>query len=273
MAELDERRQRLKDDFIAARGYWSPMWDGMLALDPDFFAAYLDFSAVPWRRGTLEPKIKELMYIAVDAATTHLYEPGLRIHIRNALRHGATREEILEVYELAAVLGIHTLTVGIPALLDEAKRAGRLAETAPLSPHQEALKREFVENRGYWTALWDDLLRLDAEFFAAYLRFSSVPWKSGPLAPKIKEFVYIAIDASTTHLYEPGIRIHIRNALRHGATAQEIMEVLQLVSTIGVHSCTVGVPALIDEIAREEARERRGEAQSDDRGKRPPASG
>jgi len=256
MAELDERRQKLKEAFTEARGYWSPMWDGLLALDPDFFAAYLDFSAVPWRRGTLEPKIKELMYIAVDAATTHLYEPGLRIHIRNALRHGATQEEILEVYELAAVLGIHTLTVGIPALLDEMKRAGKPAEAAPLSPRQEELKREFVENRGYWTALWDDLLRLDADFFAAYLQFSSVPWKNGTLERKVKEFVYIAIDASTTHLFEPGIRIHIRNALRLGATPQEIMEVLELVSSIGVHSVTVGVPALIDEIARQEATEK-----------------
>ena len=252
MAELDERRRQLKAAFTEARGYWSPMWDGLLDLDPDFFAAYLDFSAAPWRNGPLPPKIKEFMYIAVDASTTHLYEPGLRIHIQNALRHGATKEEILEVYELASVLGIHTLTVGIPALLSELKRAGKPFEAVPLSPRQEELKREFTENRGYWTPLWDDLLRLDADFFAAYLQFSSVPWKSGTLEPKVKEFVYIAIDAATTHLYEPGIRIHIRNALALGATPQEIMEVLELVSSIGVHSITVGVPALIDELARQE---------------------
>ena len=253
MGELDERRRQLKEAFTAARGYWSPMWDGLLDLDPDFFAAYLDFSSVPWRHGTLAPKIKELMYIAVDASTTHLYEPGLRIHIRNALRHGATKEEILEVYELASVLGIHTLTVGVPALLGELKAAGKPVEATPLTNRQEALKREFVQNRGYWSPLWDDLLRLDPDFFAAYVEFSSVPWKNGTLEPKVKEFVYIAIDAATTHLYEPGIRIHMRNALKHGATPQEILEVLELVSAIGVHSITVGVPALIDEIARQEA--------------------
>jgi len=245
MPELDERRQRLKQQFTEARGYWSPMWDGLLDLDPDFFAAYLEFSAAPWRHGPLPPKVKELMYIAVDASTTHLYVPGLRIHIQNALKHGATKEEILEVYELASVLGIHTLTVGVPALLAELKKAGKPVEATPLSPRQEELKQEFVTNRGYWTPLWDDLLRLDADFFAAYLQFSSVPWKTGTLDPKIKEFVYIAIDAATTHLYEPGIRIHIRNALQYGATPPEIMEVLELVSSIGVHSVTVGVPALM----------------------------
>ena len=90
-----------------------------MALDTAFFTAYLELSGVPWRSGTLLPKEKELVYIAIDAATTHLYEPGLRQHIKNALRHGATREEIMEVYELTSVLGIHTCTLGVPVLLEE----------------------------------------------------------------------------------------------------------------------------------------------------------
>lgn len=35
------------------------------------------------------------------------------------------------------------------------------------------------------------------------MKFSSVPWKHGTLPPKVKEFIYIAIDAATTHLYDP----------------------------------------------------------------------
>ena len=95
----------------------------MLRLDADFFEAYLRFSSVPWRNGVLEPKLKELIYIAIDAATTHLYEPGLRQHVQNALGYGATREEIMEVYELTSVLGIHTCTLGVPILLEELERA------------------------------------------------------------------------------------------------------------------------------------------------------
>ena len=59
------------------------------------------------------------MYIAIDAATTHLYEPGLRIHIQNALKLGATTEEIMEVFQLTSVLGMHTCTVGVPILIEE----------------------------------------------------------------------------------------------------------------------------------------------------------
>lgn len=115
---LDERRRALREDFLDARGHWSPFWEAMLELDPDFFEAYVAFSAVPWKTGTLEPKEKELVYIAIDASTTHLYEPGLRQHIRGALGHGATREEIMEVFELTSVLGIHTCTLGVPVLTE-----------------------------------------------------------------------------------------------------------------------------------------------------------
>ncbi len=67
--------------------------------------------------------MRELIYIAIDSATTHLYEPGLRVHIQNALKYGATVHEIMEVYQLTSVLGIHTVTFGMPHLIDELKRA------------------------------------------------------------------------------------------------------------------------------------------------------
>jgi alkylhydroperoxidase/carboxymuconolactone decarboxylase family protein YurZ len=250
MAELDARRQRLKNEFIAARGYWSELWDGVLELSPEFFEAYSALSSVPWKHGTLPSKIKELIYVAVDASTTHLYNPGTRIHIANALKHGATRDEVMEVLEIVSVLGIHTMSTGLPILIDELRKSGRSAEVkdGPLSAEQEKLKQEFVANRGYWNPVWEQLLQHSPEFFDAYSRLSSVPWKYGTLEPKIRELIYVAIDAATTHLYLPGLRTHIRNALGHGATVAEIMEVLQLTSSIGVHTVTEGVPILLEEM-------------------------
>jgi alkylhydroperoxidase/carboxymuconolactone decarboxylase family protein YurZ len=121
--QLNEREEQLKEKFIAERGYWSEaLWGEVLKLNADFFEAYLNFSAVPWKTGTLSPKIKELIYIAIDASTTHLYEPGLRLHISNALRYGATKEEIMEVFALVSVIGIHTCTTGVPVLIEELKK-------------------------------------------------------------------------------------------------------------------------------------------------------
>ena len=80
------------------------------------------------------------------------------------------------------------------------------------------LKEEFIKNRGYWSKFWEDVLELDSNFFSTYSRFSSVPSKNNALSPKIREFIYIAIDASTTHLYLPGLKLHMENALALGAT-------------------------------------------------------
>jgi alkylhydroperoxidase/carboxymuconolactone decarboxylase family protein YurZ len=258
MSETAERKAKIKQDFIDARGYWSRGWDPLLDIAPEFFDAYSKLSSAPWKHGTLSPKVKELLYIAIDSSTTHMYEPGLRVHIRNALRHGATRDEIMEVYQLTSVLGVHTVTMGVPVLLEVMRAAGRGAEVEAhaLTPRQQKLKADFIANRGYWSELLDGVLTLSPDYFEAYAEFSSVPWKTGTLEPKIRELVYVAIDAATTHLYEPGTRIHMANALKHGATPAEIMEVLELVSVLGIHTVALGLPALLDELKKVE--EKRG---------------
>jgi alkylhydroperoxidase/carboxymuconolactone decarboxylase family protein YurZ len=251
----ETRKAKIKQDFIDARGYWSRGWDPLLDIAPDYFEAYAKLSSVPWKSATLSPKVKELLYIAIDSSTTHMYEPGLRVHIRNALRHGATRDEIMEVYQLTSSIGVHAVTMGVPALLDVMQQSGMTDVTSgPLTPRQEKLKAAFIANRGYWSPLWDGVLALSPDFFEAYGEFSSVPWKTGTLEPKIRELVYIAVDAAATHLYEPGTRIHMENALRLGATPEEIMEVLALVSVLGVHTIAMGLPVLLDELQKAETR-------------------
>lgn len=42
------------------------------------------------------------MDIAIDCAMAHLNVPGLKLHIRNAVRLGASRE-VMEVFELASL--------------------------------------------------------------------------------------------------------------------------------------------------------------------------
>ena len=111
--------------------------------------------------------------------------------------------------------------------------------------------------RGDWNPLWDQVRRLDPEFMEAYLAFRSVPHRNGPLPRKFKELVMVAVNAATTHLYSPGVRRHMRNALREGATAEEVMEVIQLTTVIGIHACNLAVPILVEELAAWEAEKAR----------------
>ena len=219
----------------------------MAELDPAFARAYQRFSDVPWTgESHLEPKVKELVALAADAAATHLYEPGIRQHIAAAFDHGATTAEVMEVLELTSTLGIHACNIGVPLLLEVLQEEGLRDGPAPLDERRERLKAEFTANRGYWHSFWDGVLELDPDLFEAYIEFSSVPWRSGPLPPKVKELIYIAFDASATHLYVPGLKLHMQNAVRLGATAGEIMEVLAVVSVIGIHAATTAAPILAE---------------------------
>lgn len=256
---LTQRQQQIKDEFIAVRGTWSSAWDAILELDAEFLRAYLEWSAVPLRKHHLDEKVREFIFIAADAAATHLYEPGIRQHVRAALDLGASAAEVMEVLELTSTLGIHACNIGVPLLIDVLTEEGVRTGAAPLTPHQEQLKAEFAASRGYWHEFWDGLLELDPELFAAYLDFSAVPWRTGVLDPKVKELVYIAFDAAATHLYVPGLKLHMRNAVRLGATAAEIIEVLEIVSVIGIHAATVGAPILADELRRRTARDGAGD--------------
>ena len=252
MATLDSHRQRLKDEFTESRGYWAPLWDQVLEISPEYFEAYMKLSSVPWKTGTLEPKVREFIYIAIDTATTHLHEQGTRVHMQNAIRYGATQAELMEVLQLASVLGVHTMTMGLPALVEVMRKLGRGAEIEgqPLTPRQEKMKADWIAARGFWAELPEYMLRFSPDYFETYVEMSSVPWKHGTLEPKVRELIYVAIDASTTHLHEQGTRIHMENALRHGATPAEIVEVLALTSVLGVHTITMGVPVMLEELAK-----------------------
>lgn len=100
-------------------GDWNPLWDTLAAWDPEFVEGYLTLRRAAFREGPLPDKTKELVLIALNAATTHLYASGVRRHIQNALRLGATRDEILQVIELTVVLGIHGCNLAVPILGEE----------------------------------------------------------------------------------------------------------------------------------------------------------
>lgn len=241
----------MQDEFVAAHGYWDDTRADMLRRDPEFFRRYLDLSTVAERSGALEPKVRELIRVALSGAATHRFVPGLRRSIARAIEFGATDEELMEVFELSATLGIHAANAGVPILLEVLAETGADLDVFDLDERQQGLKAAFEANRGYWNPIWDGVLKLAPDFFEAYLEYSSVPWRHGVLDPKVKEFVYCAFDASAMHMWLPGLKLHIRNALGFGATPTEIMEVIELASIQGADMFEDAIPALREARAAE----------------------
>ncbi|KAI0546134.1 Metallo-hydrolase/oxidoreductase [Xylaria curta] len=261
-----EEQKRLKQEFDArlGRDAFHTGWESLLDVDPAFFSASVSLASVPRSKSHLSRKEQALISLAVDCAATHLYAPGIREHVISAVREGASRDEILEVIELSSTLGIHACNIGVPLLVEVLKEEGKYLDdiTRPFDETQQKLQREFTAKRGYWHTFWEDFLRLDPEFFAGYLEFSSLPWVKnvegtveqgkGALEPKMKELVYCAFDAASTHLYVPGLKLHMRNALGYGATPQEIVEVLELATLLSLHTAHVAAP-IIEELCRASA--------------------
>jgi len=117
------------------------------------------------------------------------------------------------------------------------------AERFPLTEEQIA--------SGDWNPLWDTLREWDPEFVEAYIAFRSAPRKKGRLSPVMRELILVAVNASTTHLYAPGVKRHMENALKLGATREEILEAIQLTTLVGIHSCNLAVPILKELTERE----------------------
>ena len=237
-------RETLKAEIIARRGYWHPFHEGLLELSPEFLQAYLSFQDGPALSGHLEPKVREFIYIAIDGAVSHLYESGLRRHIGDALRAGATKEEVLQVILLATTAEAQLPNeIGHSILMDELK------EAAPaLTEDEQRRKAAYVDKTGTWPDAAEAIMRIAPQFAEGFLGYGEVAWNAGPLPPKVRAFIGLAICASPSLLYAPGMRRHIRLALDHGATKGEISEVLQLASAIAIHTCTYGVPALVEAV-------------------------
>jgi alkylhydroperoxidase/carboxymuconolactone decarboxylase family protein YurZ len=225
----------LEATVVAALREWDPIWADQC----------LRMSTNPWTSGVLPRKTIELIGLAVSAACTQLDREGVRRHVRGALDAGATREEILMVLKMASLLSIHTCSLAAPILLEEAKAAGvqATAKEPGATPMCDAMKAA-----GQWNVAWDPFFQLDPEWTEAFITAGAPVYSGNVLSPQLAEFLSIALDASVTHMYAPGTRRHIQAALRHGATVEQIMEVLKVCVAEGVQACNLGVPILKEEL-------------------------
>jgi alkylhydroperoxidase/carboxymuconolactone decarboxylase family protein YurZ len=114
---------------------------------------------------------------------------------------------------------------------------------------------------GNWNPDWEPFAALDPAWTEKVIAMAIAPAVTGALDAKTRELIGIALDASCTHLYVPGVRRHIQRALKAGATREEITAVLQLATLQGLHSMCVAAPILFEEL---EAQARRDTAASDD---------
>jgi alkylhydroperoxidase/carboxymuconolactone decarboxylase family protein YurZ len=131
--------------------------------------------------------------------------------------------------------------------------------TTPLMTGDSGKRRARAPRQatGNWNPDWEPFAKLDPAWTEKVIAMAIAPAVAGVLDAKTIELIGIALDASCTHLYAPGVRRHIQRALKFGATREEITAVLQLASLQGLHTMCVGAPILLDELEAAEQRKSR----------------
>ena len=106
-----------------ASPYGYPFWDWVAREDPEYVAARGPLSAVSVGEGKeLSIKHREMVIIGILAYRGR--KDGVVAHMKRAIDHGATKRELLEAMESAAVPGGGPcFSTGIEALM-ELDRAG-----------------------------------------------------------------------------------------------------------------------------------------------------
>jgi alkylhydroperoxidase/carboxymuconolactone decarboxylase family protein YurZ len=213
-------------------------------LDPGFLAACEAIYGHPYRQGALSPRDRALIVVAAETAIPQADEARIAAALTQVRDCGGTRDEVMCVLEISSSLGLHTVSVGLPILLEEMTASGI---DLPPETARHAELRQYIETAGPrprpLNPIYAGILRMDPDYFEARIHFIDLPWeREDVLDQRLKHLASIAIDAISPQHYADGLRKHVHEALGHGVTAADILEVLQLASVTSLRTLDAALP-------------------------------
>jgi len=221
MTPADLDREAIKAEFQRERGYWRPWNETLLREQPGFLISYARYAGHPARTGPLSMRMVELIYVALDASSSHLFESGLRIHMQKAKEAGASPQDIFDVLHLVAEQGLSCTLQSIQVLAQE---------TGDEPPPQ----RSGTEHAWAWLQQHDPAY---AELTRAFCQSAS---SNAGLPPSERCLVQIALHACFTAFNPDALRTCIREGLGHGLATAQMLQAIQLGAHLSVHGTALG---------------------------------
>ncbi|WP_255325995.1 MULTISPECIES: carboxymuconolactone decarboxylase family protein [Sphingobium] len=187
---------------------------------------------------------QERAFVSLGLATSLpcLNQMDIEAAVKGAFRTGASPTQVQEIVSLVSGLGVHSLMVSSAIIVKQAELAGHGLEKV-LTPEQQTIWDARVGDDPFWLAMEAELpgflrsmLLLSTDQFEAFFDYCSVPWKSRTVRAKVKELVALATDAMPTHIFMPGLRLHLKNAVTLGAGRKAIRECVALAQATPAHA-------------------------------------
>lgn len=230
----DAEREAIKALFIAERGYWRPWTDTLLQIAPGFVQQYARYAGYPARTGPLSERMVELIYVGLDASSSHLFEPGLTTHMRRALEVGASHSDIVDVLHLVAVQGLASVCQASDIV---AELSGAVADAPAIAPSLQAR----IQRLGDAHALaLDNIARLNPGYAEVLLDFIEQGRPEAGLTPPERSLVQLALHACFTAFNPGAVRQIVRTGLAQGLSATELQQAIQLGAHLAVHGTALG---------------------------------
>ena len=217
------------------------------SIDPDYWEAYRYNGwgfFTPQNKRHLDHMTREMIVCGVLSFRDR---PGVYVHAKNALKEGATLNQLLEVFEVALfpgggpsrMVGLETLKRIVdedPSLVVEKRPwrfdAEEVARNVPeKETREEKIKRvtETIEKaNGYVDEAISFGVELDPDYFDIYSRmhWSFFEEKEGFLTPIQRELIVMAVFAFRGFREE--LYFHSKKALRLGASMEQLLECFQV---------------------------------------------
>ena len=190
----------------------------------------------------LDPLARAFVMFGVCASVTCLDKGAVADARGRAEALGASQDQLSEILALISGLGLHSLMATMPGLIGGAMPHGPDPGEPLDSGRQEAWDR-YVGDSSYWTNFEEEfpgflnaLLRISPSLFRGFHVFSAIAWETRTVPALTKELIAMGCDASPSHRFAPGFRLHLRNALKLGAGRQQIEDALEIAASSPAHS-------------------------------------
>ena len=247
MNQFSQEQIDIKEYFIAERGYWRPWTETILRINPHFLKRYACYAGYPARTGPLSQRMVELIYVALDASSTHLYQNGLRTHLALAGEAGATPADVLDVLHLVASQGLESVYSAVEILAEEAG----LDLTPKLPAELRARADRIFPTDAKFVAV---LAQMDPGYLEVLIDFLEYGDPMEGLSPAERALVEIALNACFTGYNAKALRRLIRVALEAGIAHAEILQAIQLGAHLSVHGTALGA-TMLDEFLTAQTQE------------------